>query len=291
MTIQRINMEIVPALVCPARWDKLMVCTDGSAEGQNAVAVTLGLARACRSQVYVVQVLVLVPEVQAVAANIKAFLVEEVQKNMKSIKVAAAKLEVPLQSVVPESQAPHAAIVSEAEKIRPDLVIMGRCGKTALARLFMGNVTAQVIGHSPVNVLVVPRGAAVGFQRLLIASDGSPYSKAAWKLALAMAKQARSQLIGVVVAPGKGDVSEAKAIIQEMLTAATRAEVPLKAIKAVVPQGVAPDIGIVQQAIKNEVDLIIMGSYGRGLKKLLMGSTTERVIGNAPCPVLVVKVI
>ena len=58
----------------------------------------------------------------------------------------------------------------------------------------------------------------------------------------------------------------------------------------VVPQGVAPDTGIVQQAIKNEVDLIIVGSYGRtGLKKLLMGSVTERVIGGSPCPILVVK--
>ena len=33
-----------------------------------------------------------------------------------------------------------------------------------------------------------------------------------------------------------------------------------------------------------------MGSHGRtGLKRLLMGSVTERVIGQAPCPVLVVK--
>jgi nucleotide-binding universal stress UspA family protein len=38
------------------------------------------------------------------------------------------------------------------------------------------------------------------------------------------------------------------------------------------------------------VDLIIMGSHGRtGLKKLLMGSVTERVIGGSPCPILVVK--
>jgi nucleotide-binding universal stress UspA family protein len=33
-----------------------------------------------------------------------------------------------------------------------------------------------------------------------------------------------------------------------------------------------------------------MGSHGRtGLKRLLMGSVTERVIGQSPCPVLVVK--
>ena len=274
-------MEIFPALVCPARWDKLLVCTDGSAEGQNAVAVTLELAQACASQVHVVQVLEVVPEYQAA---------EAVQKNMEAIQDAAAKLEVPIHPVVPQSQVPHAAIVSEAEKIRPDLIIMGRRGKTALARLLMGSVTARLIGHSPANVLVVPLGATVGFQRLLVALDGSPYSEAAWRLALAIAKQAKSQLTSVAVAPTKGDIPEAKAIIQKMCIAAKEAGIPLKGLKGVSPQGAAPDIGVVKEAIKNEVDLIVMGSYGRtGLKKLLMGSTTGKVIGNAPCPVLIVK--
>jgi nucleotide-binding universal stress UspA family protein len=32
-----------------------------------------------------------------------------------------------------------------------------------------------------------------------------------------------------------------------------------------------------------------MGTHGRtGLKKLLMGSVAERVIGHAPCPVMVI---
>jgi len=136
-----------------------MVCTDGSAEGQNAVAVTLELAQACASQVFVVQVLEVVPEFQAVVPDLRATLEREVQRNMEAIKAAAAKLGVPMEALMPVSQVPHAAIVAAAEKHRPDLVIIGRCGKTALARLLMGNVTARVIGHSPVNVLVIPRGA------------------------------------------------------------------------------------------------------------------------------------
>jgi nucleotide-binding universal stress UspA family protein len=280
-------MDIFPELVCPAGWGRLMVCTDGSDEGQNAVAITLELARACHSQVFAVQVLQVVPEFQAVVPDLRATLEKGVRENMAVIKAAADKLGVSLKPVVPQGQLPHAAIVAAAEKIRPDLIIMGRCGKTALARILMGNVTARVIGHSPVNVLVVPRGGAIGFQRLLVASDGSPYSDAAWKLALSMAKQAKSQLIAVAVAPEEGDIIEAKAIIHRMLTEANRAAMPLKGVN---PQGVAPDAGIVHQAIKNEVDLIIMGSHGRtGLKKLLMGSVTERVIGGSPCPILVVK--
>ena len=215
-----------------------MVCTDGSDEGQNAVAVTLELARACDSQVFAVQVLQVVPEFQAVAPDLRATLGKGVQENMAVIKAAADKLGVSLKTVMPQGQLPHAAIVAAAEKIRPDLIIMGRCGKTALARILMGNVTARVIGHSPMNVLVVPRGGAIGFQRLLVASDGSPYSEAAWKLALSMAKQAKSQLIGVAVAPEEGDIIEAQAIIRRMLTAASRAGVPFKGVN---PQGVAPD--------------------------------------------------
>ena len=280
-------MDIFPELVCPAPWGKLMVCTDASDEGQNAVAVALELAQACDSQVFAVQVLQVVPEFQAVAPDLRATLGKGVQENMAVIKAAADKLGVSLKTVTPQGQLPHAAIVATADEIRPDLIIMGRCGKSALARILMGNVTARVIGHSPMNVLVVPRGGMIGFQRILVASDGSPYSESAWKLALSMAKQAKSQLIGVAVAPEEGDIIEAKAIIHRMLTAASAARVPFKGVN---PQGVPPDEGIVQQAIKNEVDLIIVGSYGRtGLKKLLMGSVTERVIGGSPCPILVVK--
>ena len=279
--------NIFPALVCPARWGKLMVCTDGSDEGQNAVAIALELARACGSQVVAVQVLQVVPEFQAVVPDLRATLGKGVQENLAVIKAAADKLGVALQTISPEGQRPDAAIVAAAEKICPDLVIMGRCGKTTLSRILMGNVTARVIGHSPTNVLVVPRGAALAFQRILVASDGSPYSQAAWEVALAMAKQAKSRLIGVAVAPEEGDIIEAKAVIHRMLTAASAAGVPFKGVS---PQGVPPDEGIVHQAIKNEVDLIIVGSYGRtGLKKLLMGSVTERVIGGSPCPILVVK--
>jgi nucleotide-binding universal stress UspA family protein len=142
----------------------------------------------------------------------------------------------------------------------------------------------------PVVVELPPAVPGASFYGTIVALDGSPYSEAAWRFALAMAKQAKSQLISVAVAPKKGDISEAKAIIQKMFIAAKEAGIPLKGVKGVSPQGVAPDIGVVKEAIKNEVDLIVMGSYGRtGLKKLLMGSTTEKVIGNAPCPVLIVK--
>ena len=47
---------------------------------------------------------------------------------------------------------------------------------------------------------------------------------------------------------------------------------------------------IVQMANHFDVDLIIIGSHGRsGISRLLLGSTAERVVSHARCPVLVVK--
>lgn len=53
--------------------------------------------------------------------------------------------------------------------------------------------------------------------------------------------------------------------------------------------------GDAYQAITNlakdeKADIIFMDSHGRtGLKRLLMGSVTEEVIGHTNCPVLIVK--
>ena len=46
---------------------------------------------------------------------------------------------------------------------------------------------------------------------------------------------------------------------------------------------------IIDQAVSTRADLIVMGTHGRrGFKRLLLGSVTETVLREAPCPVLTV---
>ena len=53
--------------------------------------------------------------------------------------------------------------------------------------------------------------------------------------------------------------------------------------------GAAPE-AILRLAEEEQVDLIVMGSHGRGwLGRLLMGSVAENVMRHATCPVLIVK--
>jgi nucleotide-binding universal stress UspA family protein len=275
------------SITCPGPWERLLACTDGSDEGQNAVAQALDLAQACGSKLYVLQVVEIVPEFEAVAPDLRACLEEGIHCQKVVTASEAALRGVQLEYRALHSVSPSAALLEEAGKIQPQLIIMGRYGRSALLRLAMGSVTQRLIGLSPFNVLVVPQGATLAFRRLLIASDGSPCSAAALEEAVAMAGRALSELFGVAVAREEGEITEVQGIVRRMLTAANEAGVAFQGFS---PQGLAAAEGIVQVALENRADLIIMGSHGRtGLKKLLLGSVTERVIGQAPCPVLVVR--
>jgi universal stress protein A len=60
--------------------------------------------------------------------------------------------------------------------------------------------------------------------------------------------------------------------------------------KAVVLTSNDPAVAMVGYARETSVDLIIMGTHGRGaVAQLLMGSVAERVVRTAPCPVLTVR--
>lgn len=48
--------------------------------------------------------------------------------------------------------------------------------------------------------------------------------------------------------------------------------------------------GIIDESVKNDIDLIVMGSKGTsGLEEMLVGSNTEKVVRNSDIPVLVIK--
>ena len=51
-----------------------------------------------------------------------------------------------------------------------------------------------------------------------------------------------------------------------------------------------PGESIVAAAGAENVDLVVVGTHGRGtIGRLLLGSVSEHVVRNAPCPVLVIR--
>jgi len=54
--------------------------------------------------------------------------------------------------------------------------------------------------------------------------------------------------------------------------------------------GGKPFVEIINYARANEIDLIVIATHGlTGLEYMVIGSTTERVVRKAPCPVLSIK--
>lgn len=138
----------------------------------------------------------------------------------------------------------------------------------------------------------------VKHDRILVAVDGSKYSEMALTQAINIAKACNSSLFAISVielypetlalAPVLAErlEGETKDVLERAKDQAARENVSCETI---VHEGGQPHEFIVKEATEKKIDLIIIGTHGRtGLKKLLMGSVAERVIGHAPCAVMVV---
>ena len=152
----------------------------------------------------------------------------------------------------------------------------------------------------------------IAIKRILVATDFSDTSEAAVKygVALARAFDARLHLLHVA---GRQDLQvmvERQRVIDEFLrepgephakhnparelmgqvltpqdAKAVQAEYVLRAGGAS-----GPYLEIVRYAKERDIDLIIVGTHGRGfVAHMLMGSVAERVVRTAPCPVLTVR--
>ena len=194
---------------------------------------------------------------------------------------------------------PYEAIVETAEDEGRDLIVMGVRGASLAQRLLVGSTTARVIGYSSQDVLVVPEKGSLGWDRILVATDGSEYSRKAVDKALELLQYSRGVLTVVSVLEISPHIyAVAPEVTEEKI------KLPLKyveevkelaASRGILAEGVVREAECANEIItdvarKKSIDLIVLGSHGRtGIKRLLMGSVTESVIAHAPCPVLVVK--
>lgn len=144
------------------------------------------------------------------------------------------------------------------------------------------------------NGLVCPTAR---MEKLMVATDGSDYSESAIREAINLAKVCSSSLIAVSVV--KTNIEFDSVLPQFVEKKEEEAIKHLESVKAqakkegvdcttVVTLSEEPYQDIVDHASKNNVDMIIMGTHGKtGMKRLMMGSVTAKVIGHAPCNILV----
>lgn len=137
-------------------------------------------------------------------------------------------------------------------------------------------------------------------EKILLATDGSKFSEGAVREAINLAKTCSSKLYVISVAKVQEITKFADTyplLMAEKLETAIRQHLELLK-ESIDKEGIVcetikrrgePYQCIVDEAAKNNVEMIIMGRHGRtGLMRLMMGSVTARTIGHAPCNVLVV---
>jgi nucleotide-binding universal stress UspA family protein len=282
-----------------SRYRKILVAVDSSESGTNALHQAFKLANDEKCWITVTSV---VPpyegEIELVGVkDIRAALRKPCDEALAEVE-KIAKTERMLVKTVCEEGEVHERIVDLADAENCDVIVMGRRGLRRIERALIGSVTARVIGHTQRDVLVVPLGTVVGWKKIVFATDGSKYSAKAAERAISFAKSYGGELrvISIVDVPTEF-YAEAPQAVDDLVRKAKGyvADVKKKAeaegVKAEAFVGEAEAFEAITNLAKEQnADMIIIGSHGRtGLHRLLMGSVAEKVIGYAPCPVLVVK--
>lgn len=258
----------------PKNIKAILVATDGSEFSAGAVREAIMLAKGSGASLTALSVVEFNPEFDALAPGIEEKIEVQAQASSAAICGLADKESIKCETVTLRSAHPCTTIVDEANRRGVDLIVMGRRGRRGIARLMMGSATARVIGHSPINVLVVPKNAKVEGKLVLIATDGSAYSDRAACDGIAIAKSLGASVL--VVSVVDGEEQKAKDNVDKITRSAESLGVKAEGL---VEHG-RPFEAIVKAAKDKKASLIVMGSYGKtGLERLLMGSVTERVIG------------
>lgn len=132
-------------------------------------------------------------------------------------------------------------------------------------------------------------------RRIEVATDGSEYSAGAVRAAVELARLNKARLLVTGIAVYNPEYASTVPGLEEAALAKARTDVAAAAEAAagvdhevVIAEAEDPYRGIVEAAGEYSADLIVMGRRGRrGLARDLIGAATARVIGHAPCNVLV----
>lgn len=276
-------------------YKKIFLATDGSEYSGGAIRESIRMASSCESLLFAMSVVEVNQEFLALAPSVVEKMETETRGHLDSIRERAAQENVECETIIREGEEPYRYIVEEADRKHADVIVMGRRGRKGIKRLLMGSVTAKVIGLGPFRVLVVPRAAEITWKSIVIATDGSEYSKAAVQEALKLAEHCGEKVSLHAIAVTRRTATDERLQIsmdalKEIRSKAEQANIQVDdlLVKSIPHETIYE--AILKYAKDKNADFIVMGSRGRtGLQRLIMGSVTERVIGFAPTAVLVVK--
>lgn len=191
-----------------------------------------------------------------------------------------------------------------------DLMLIGTRDRSGLKRMLFGSTAVKVVRRCPCPVWVVKPGTPMSPLKILVASGLDPVAEGGLRLAaeLARATPAEIHLLHAVHFPldrhwstGLPDAKEeayrrrvrehaVKELEGQIDRAGARSLSPPVQVHLVDEAGVLPDESILRFIQANAIDLLVMGTIGRGgMAGVMIGNTAERLLPDLSCSLLAVK--
>jgi nucleotide-binding universal stress UspA family protein len=285
---------------------RILFATDFSDASRNALAHAVRLSRDAGAELHLLHVVVTVrPSIVPRDLDNREYInpppADLAQKRLDEVAIEAG---VNVIRVIEHADTAAPTVLAYAEKHDIDLIVVGRSGQTGLARLYLGSETQKLVRQATGPVLVVgpsPEHAPreEGFKRILAPVDLSASSRAAAIEASALARHHAAKLLVLHVLEQtplpryypaaidrirRGHAVEA---LDNFLGELRLNPTP----EALVEMGPATLI-ISEVAANQGADLIVMSTGGLGTwARFMVGSVTERILRDAPCPVWVERAV
>ena len=267
-----------------------------------AVVYAAGLASNYDATVHLLHVIGLAPttyEFPMATIDLTKTLEETSQKELKRlaevVRARGAAVEVELRAGDVYDEIKRAIAV-----VKPELVVMGTHGRRGVERWFMGSTTEKLLRHSPVPLVTIGAAGekflnAARFRKILVTTDFSDGTPDALAYAFSVAQENESQVtllhvLNDVPADYSGKyrnslINGLRKQLDEMVPAEAKNWCD---IVTRVDSGIP--YRIILRTIEDErPDLLVMNIHGKGmLDRALLGSTAERVVRAASCPVMMI---
>jgi nucleotide-binding universal stress UspA family protein len=303
-----------PTSTSSASVPRILVGTDFSPTAAVAVDWAVELARQLGARVEIVHAVTVPPSVpEYVSPGALApgpYFDEEVRQaaQVRLDKEVAALREKGIEAgAFLALGTPSAVMADQAEATNALALVVGTRGLTGLRHLLLGSTAERLVQKAPCPVLVVhpeDLGRHRAIRSILVPTDFSEDAERAIHTArklLAPSREARLTLLHVFNLPieytAYGPIPTSVNYLKDTGLEAERRLQELA--ERLIAEGLTvdwaaregdPSVVIVEEAQQRGVDLIAMGSHGRsGLRHLLLGSTSERVVQHASCPVMTVR--
>lgn len=202
--------------------------------------------------------------------------------------------DVKLRQIVRQGSPPE-TIVAIVQEEKPDLVVIGATGHSAVARMLLGSTSDYVATHAPCSVLVVrPIDALTQQSQLRIAigyEDSKPADAALEEFAeFDWAGQTDVRVVSVAHEFGFYDVPYKGPSRDFVENAARRIHDAAPSAHGCLIRCDHIGEGLVRYVEANDIDLVVVGETPRSrLGRVLMGSMTRYVLRHAPCSVWITR--